>query len=102
MTRDAKTSVLFYLDPLRRFEEALQQEGFPNVDMEKIEEPDVWELKTTCPSKLRCRTSSEITKRLRRIAQAAHCAIAPGMLVAVVSHRKVTASLKAPPIGQPA
>jgi hypothetical protein len=101
MIDELKSTVLHYLDPVFRFEQELEEAGFRAIRMGQIEDADVWELKLECPSNVRCRSSPEMAKRLREIAEEAHCLIPPGLLVAVASQRKVTASFVAPPVGQP-
>ena len=96
---DAKAAVLFYLNPVLRFESALGEAGFTDVHMTETEEPEVWEVRMTRAPATRRPSSSNVAKRLRQIAEVAHCPIPPGLLVAVAAGRKVLATFKAPAIG---
>jgi hypothetical protein len=100
MRDEPKSRVLHCLDPVRRFEQGLEEAGFKDVRMGQTEDAGVWGLKMRRPPHVRGRTSSEMTALLRRIADAAQCPIAPGMLVTAVSGRAVVASFKAPQVGQ--
>jgi hypothetical protein len=101
MIDELKSAVLHYLDPVFRFEQTLEEAGFLNVRMGQIEDADVWELKLECPSNVRCRNSPEMAKRLREIAEEAHCPIPAGRLIALMARGKVVATFVAPPVGQP-